>query len=172
MDGIRTDYLSSVFDPSKFRHTVKRALTLGKQAMEREQFDSLAFTGNSGAALSYILAAELGVSLICLRKKTDNSHFVLGGSLLEGNLKAKRYLFVDDFITSGDTFKRLVSHLKEKMPEAKCVGLLLYDSTFRASYMNLPAYTFSRYDHGENNKQGNFRDWMYERGGSPDYAKW
>jgi adenine/guanine phosphoribosyltransferase-like PRPP-binding protein len=173
MDGVRTDYLSSIFDPSKFGSTVKRALEVGRRALEVEQFDSIAFTGNSGAAISYILAAELRVALVCVRKKTDNSHFVQSGSLLEGYLKAKRYLFVDDFITSGNTYKHVVSFLQSKLPQAKCVGALLYDSTWRETYMDLPVYSFSRRDFGDNDKQGTFRDWMFDRQrGNSDYSKW
>lgn len=168
MDGVRTDYLSSIYNPTLFGHTSRKAMNLAKVALEKEKFDSIAFTGNSGAAIAYILAAELGVSLICLRKKTDNSHFVQCGGLVEGYLKAKRYLFVDDFITSGGTFRRLVSTLKAQIPEAQCVGLLLYDSSFRTDYLGIPAYTFSRCNFGDNEKQVTFRDW---KGGS-NYYLW
>lgn len=126
---IKTDYLNQVYNLSEFVQTVKKTVAKARELKQHYEFDSIAFTGTSGAAMSYILSAELGVHLICIRKETDNSHYVKGHGLLEGNLSSKRYLFVDDFISSGSTFKRVRDLLVTMMPKATCVGGLMYAAT-------------------------------------------
>lgn len=123
---IKTDYLNQVYNLSEFVHTVKQTIAKAREVMVHTPFDSIAFTGTSGAAMAYILSSELGVHLICIRKETDNSHYVRGHGLLEGNVSAKRYLFVDDFISSGSTFRTVREIIASKMPTAKCIGGLMY----------------------------------------------
>jgi adenine/guanine phosphoribosyltransferase-like PRPP-binding protein len=126
---IKTDYLNQVYNLSEFVHTVKKTVAKARQIMTMEEYDSIAFTGTSGAAMAYILSAELGVHLICIRKATDSSHYVRGHGQLEGNVSAKRYLFVDDFISSGTTFRTVREFIKNKMPKAECIGGLMYAAT-------------------------------------------
>ena len=169
-DKVRTDYLGSVFDPSRFGHTVKRALVLARKALEKEEFDSIAFTGNSGAALAYILASELGVALICIRKETDNSHYSQGGQRLEGYTAAKRYLFVDDFICSGRTYENVVEYLQTHLPDAKCVGALMYGRTGMSSKnRGLPLYSAPAEEDGS---QVSFKSYLYRRSTGSDDSEW
>lgn len=65
------------------------------------EFDTLVGHGLSGALIIPVLAAQLDVKYMIVRKPADGSH---EGSLAEGFLGA-RWLFVDDFIAEGTTFR-------------------------------------------------------------------
>lgn len=135
MNEVKSDYLHSVYNVSTFSVTVKKSIEVARQMMKEIPFDSIAFSGTSGAALAYILSAELHIPLMCIRKKLESSHFTDGRDpdaiLLEGYTQSKRYIFVDDFITSGATLKRVKAEIARsdaalrKTPSV-CIGALLY----------------------------------------------
>jgi adenine/guanine phosphoribosyltransferase-like PRPP-binding protein len=50
---------------------------------------------------------------------------------LEGDFSVKRYIIVDDFISSGNTMRAIHEDVKAAVPNAQCVGLLMYN---QASY--------------------------------------
>lgn len=126
---IKSDYLHRVYDVSEFAELAKKTVHAARRMMEKVPFDSIAFTGSSGAAMAYILSAELRIPLMCVRKESDNSHYTKSHGCFEGFLKAQRYAFVDDFISSGSTFRRVREVVESKMPNAICVGLIFYAAT-------------------------------------------
>jgi adenine/guanine phosphoribosyltransferase-like PRPP-binding protein len=123
---IQTSYLSRVYEVDTFTKVVNRAIKALKAYQKKHAFDAIAFTGTSGAALAYPLSYKLGIPLICIRKRPSDSHSYM---TLEGCVSAKRYVIVDDLIQSGATMRRIQKHVKLKMPDAKLVGILLYDPT-------------------------------------------
>lgn len=142
--NIHTSYLGRVYNVSEFAKIVEHAIMLAKQAMRETRYDTIAFTGTSGAAVSYILSNELAVPLLCVRKPNDGSHFQNGANgRLEGNIAASRYLIVDDFICGGNTIRDIQEEIKNHIPKAECVGFLLYDfhRSTRTEYKGLPVYT-------------------------------
>lgn len=127
---VKTDYLEDVFNISNFAKMVDKLILSAKQMRREVGFDTIAFQGTSGAAAAYILAKELYVPLICIRKENDKSHYTRDNGLFEGSLEAKRYIIVDDFICSGATVRRIENIIHEKLKgEAKCVGYLMYSSS-------------------------------------------
>lgn len=130
--GIQTSYLRSVYEDGLFKRTVDKAIEEAKVLFDKHQFDTIAFSGMSGAAMAYVLAYQMNLQLICVRKGTDGSHFHRAwpfnqnGHVCEGNLDTKRYLIVDDFITSGNTLSYIVGSLLKEAPGAKCVAILMY----------------------------------------------
>lgn len=91
--------------------------------------DTLVGTGLSGALVVPWLARSVGKSWLLVRKEGDYSH---SAHQVEGSI-GKRWLFVDDFIDSGETFGRCIDaiagecsrrHHGERMPEL--VGAFLY----------------------------------------------
>lgn len=125
--GVLTDYLNEVFDVDQFVKTVDNTVRTLINLRRGTPFDAIAFTGNSGAAMAYPLSYHLQIPLICIRKTTDNSHYVQGGNgELEGYISAEKYLIVDDFTSSGTTLKRILKTMGRDMPRAKCVGIALY----------------------------------------------
>ena len=140
--NVQTDYLSEVFEVTRFKHNIGLTIRMAKKIMLDLPFDSIAFTGTSGAALAFILSAEMGIPLLCVRKQSENSHYVRTTGLLEGNVNTRKYLFVDDFTSSGATFDRVRKYLEEKLPKAQCVAALMY-ATSRSAYEldGIPFYT-------------------------------
>ena len=121
-----TDYLSEVFNPRKLKATiawcVRAILLLQRRGVK---FDTLAFTGTSGAAVGFAVAAILGIPLTFVRKPTSGVSAAHFDGELEGRLDTKTFIFIDDFVSSGATFKRV----QKKMGRSKCVGVVLYAGT-------------------------------------------
>lgn len=126
---IRSVYLKSVYEIDKFQKTVQKTINIAEELQKKYHFDTIAFCGMSGAAMSFLLSHWLNIPLICVRKSTDGSHFHNAshkGLVCEGNLDAKRYLIVDDFIATGDTVNRIINSIRKEAPDAECVSMLMY----------------------------------------------
>lgn len=87
-----------------------------------KEYDSLAFTGLSGAVLAPAIALAVGKQLIAVRKPDDtNNH---AGQRVEGNVDTKAYIIIDDLQASGTTARRVKAGIKKWAPKAKCLGVL------------------------------------------------
>lgn len=73
-------------------------------------FDTIVGTGFSGGLVIPALALELGVKFVLVRKESDDSHH--GPGRLVGDL-GERWIFVDDFTSSGATRRRVVEKVGE-----------------------------------------------------------
>ncbi len=76
-------------------------------------FDSIACTGISGITVAAPVALRLHKNLIVVRKPGDKAHSC---SFVEG--KGKRYVFLDDFINTGKTVRRV----GQKLADEKTLG--------------------------------------------------
>ena len=124
---IKSPYLESVYNPSLFDETVRSSLKAVKLMKQELKFDTLAFTGSSGAALGYILGFTLGIPIVCIRKSREGCHFGdYSSGYIEGHTGSKSYIIVDDFIASGKTVNNIASEMKKQCPKAQCVGIYLY----------------------------------------------
>src|SRR5512135_3153136 len=125
---ISTSYLSTIFYPDTFPNTIRKTLEEAGRIHKQRKFDTIAFCGMSGAAMSFILAHEMRLPMLCVRKKGESSHYVNGyeDRMLEGNLSTERYLLVDDFISSGKTVNYILDSIKKDIPNAQCVAMLMY----------------------------------------------
>ena len=135
---VNTLYLEEVFEPGKYKKTVKRVTALARKirAIPGRDFDSIAFSGISGASIGFPVAAALGVPVIYIRKECDSSHF--GKGCIEGVLNSKKYLIIDDFIASGKTVAYIAAVIGKNIdlyPNVylnlypQCVGVLQYNSS-------------------------------------------
>lgn len=93
-------YLSAALHPDVRMFKLRQAARILRR--RRHLFDGLVCTGLSGVLMAPTLAERLGLPLAVLRKTTKGCH----GYPLEGVL-AKRLCFVDDFVETGHTFKRV-----------------------------------------------------------------
>ena len=120
---ITSDYLYAAILISK-SSTVKH---IGKMVklLNKYDYDALAFRGMSGALLAPILALKCKKTLMMVRKpkSTDTHHSMY---LVEGDRLCKRYIIIDDFISSGRTMKEIIYNVHAFAPEAICVGAMLY----------------------------------------------
>ena len=137
---IRTDYLQEVYHVKRFQKMIATAVTDLQKIDKKTPFTAIAFTGHSGAALAYPISYILGKPLICVRKKTDCSHY---DDSVEGASTAKSYLIVDDCICSGETIDHIVKAISAGR-RVKPVGIYLYDDSDkggdRASHKGIPIH--------------------------------
>jgi len=101
---VQSTYLHSVYDPEKFQRTVNTLVELMRPHVE--DFDAIAFRGSSGAALAYPLGFLLKKPLIHIRKELGHA-----GIRVEGLFGARRIAVIDDFVSSGETIRIIVSEL-------------------------------------------------------------
>lgn len=90
----------------------------------RDNFDAFVGTGISGAAVVPLLAYEFGKEFAIVRKDRDGSHSP--HDIESGFIGDVRWLFVDDFIQSGETARRVCKAMYDKFPYSTCVGGWLY----------------------------------------------
>jgi len=89
------------------------------------QFDTMVGRGLSGSLVVPILARAMNKYFAIVRKPEENSH---SGRKLEGKL-GKRWIFIDDLICLGDTFKNSAKIINETKEHMVCVGIYLYGSS-------------------------------------------
>lgn len=127
-DVIFSRYLDKIFEKKALQETVKQAIKYLQQINEKYPFDFIAFTGNSGAGLSFILNYLTKYPIVLVRKSSDKTH----GYEIEGtNIKCngKKYLIVDDLIDSGNTVKFITSKLLDRC-NSKCSAVYLYNDCY------------------------------------------
>lgn len=135
VDNRGYSYLPGAFDSTKmlvdnFRKAV--------HANGRVRFDTLIGTGLSGALVVPILARALRKHYMIIRKPGDDSH---AGGQHEGIL-GERFIFVDDFISTGTTMRRVLRQVQEMLiddcEESQFVGVYEYEPREGAQRWTLP----------------------------------
>lgn len=87
------------------------------------EFDTIVFSGMSGAIFAPLLADRLGKEIALVRKESDSNHSCMS---VEGYADIRKYVFVDDLICSGDTFRRCQEKIQKFAPSAICVASYQY----------------------------------------------
>ena len=118
-------WFDNVMDLDKRKQTIAKALKTLRAFRKRVNFDAIAFRGMSGAILAPILADRLNVKLLVVRKEEEKTH---SDFYVEGSDTPEKYVIVDDFVSSGDTIRITVRDIADNFPQAKFVGLYLYQS--------------------------------------------
>jgi len=99
----------------------------GKRVLANVEFDTLVGTGFSGGIVIPSLALALGKSFVLIRKETDDSHH--GRGRLLGQIGA-RWVFVDDFVSSGRTRFRVINKINDELKHydatSEYVGQYMY----------------------------------------------
>jgi adenine/guanine phosphoribosyltransferase-like PRPP-binding protein len=96
-------------------------VSLAIEALKNRRFDSLAFRGLSGAVIAPPVALALHKNLIMVRKPEEPTH---SDFPVEGNRSSKKYIIIDDFVSSGKTATSIIQAVTEFAPQAKCLGVL------------------------------------------------
>ncbi len=114
---LRTFYMDdAVFDLNKVIETAKERLAY-------VDFDTLVGTGFSGSIVIPALALAMGKKFVLIRKDTDDSHH--GRGRLVGEL-GNKWVFVDDFVSSGKTRWRVINKIDEVDNDTEYVGQYMY----------------------------------------------
>jgi len=98
-------------------------------------FDTLVGTGFSGSIVIPALALAMGKNFVLIRKETDDSHH--GKGRLVGKL-GERWIFVDDFVSSGRTRKRVIQKVQEAKDSIR--PWESHDSVMVGQYMYVQRY--------------------------------
>jgi orotate phosphoribosyltransferase len=102
-------------------------LDVAQYKLENVDFDTLVGTGFSGGIVIPALALAMGKKFVLIRKEMDDSHH--GKGRLVGQLGAK-WIFVDDFISSGVTRKRVIDKVaaaaEGRLTTTTMVGMYMY----------------------------------------------
>ena len=77
------------------------------------EFDFIVVTGVSGTIVGAPVAIALGVPLVVIRKVNDNSHDKQ--DVVNYGQAVGRYLFLDDFISTGQTLNRVHDRLARRL---------------------------------------------------------
>lgn len=130
----RYDSYLPLHGPRHLKRTIKSLCRLIQQ--KKIQFDAIAFRGYSGSLLAVPVALQMDKHLVIVRKPREMSH----GDPVEGKVH-RRYIIVDDHISSGNTVKSIVRTIdKWSKRYSKCVGIVLarqYSSICTADW-NIP----------------------------------
>jgi orotate phosphoribosyltransferase-like protein len=117
---IHASWLEHSIQQEKLRVILPRA----RRILRKYQFDSIAFRGVSGALTAPILAYMLRKNLLAVRKEPNEDGWSHSTGMVEGDANARRYIIVDDFVSSGKTIRKIFERLREFAPSARCLGIL------------------------------------------------
>jgi orotate phosphoribosyltransferase len=116
-------YMDDVFQPD-----MTDFINTAEQELRSVRYDTLVGTGLSASLVIPLLARSLGKEWLIIRKDNDGSHdFRRAAGTLD-----QRWVFVDDFISTGETFHR-VNRMVETIAnssghQTELVGAYLYHS--------------------------------------------
>jgi adenine/guanine phosphoribosyltransferase-like PRPP-binding protein len=91
-----------------------------------DRFDSIAVQGLSGVTVGLLASRQIGKPLVIVRKPNEGSHS--SQPLVNGEHLGERVLFLDDFISMGETRDRVKKAVERA--GAKLVGTLEYCHIF------------------------------------------
>jgi adenine/guanine phosphoribosyltransferase-like PRPP-binding protein len=116
---IASEYFNKFLNPKTLKEFVKQSALV----LKRYDFQGIAFRGVSGALSGPPLAFKMNKTVIVVRKpkheETNHSSMPV-----EGDRAVKRYVIVDDFISSGATVREIVQRISEFAPDARCIGVI------------------------------------------------
>lgn len=122
-----TTFSTAYMDSAVFG--LANVIETAKERLADVDFDTLVGTGFSGGLVIPSLALAMGKKFVLIRKESDDSHH--GGGRLLGQL-GQKWIFVDDFVSSGYTRNRVVSKINEALSiqggSSEFVGQYMYES--------------------------------------------
>jgi adenine/guanine phosphoribosyltransferase-like PRPP-binding protein len=122
----KTGYLDQAF--TNVDEVIRNAKINLRRA--KVDYDTLVGTGFSGGLIVPMLARELDKNFVLIRKPRDNSHH--SGQMV--GLLGERWIFVDDFVSSGRTRNRVQRIIKkqaaDKFHETTYVGSYCYGASW------------------------------------------
>lgn len=104
-------YTHNIWEPERLAQVVARtAAALDAAKAEGAPFTALAFTGTSGSAVAFPLAAMHGWPIVHIGKRVDESHAC---TKYRGAVEFSHYAIVDDFTDTGATIGRIMSEIQD-----------------------------------------------------------
>lgn len=113
------------FVPAERKTMLTEACAKLRPLREAGMFDTLVGTGASGVVVAAILADRLDCDVVHIRKEGEGS--AVGGRIVAHDRYAARWVFIDDLVSSGRTFRWVKQAINEYRSSWKLVGHYLYD---------------------------------------------
>lgn len=107
---MHTVYLSEALGINERKETVRKLCKCIKES--DLEFDSIAFTGMSGALIAPLVCEKLGKNLIMVRKESDKNH---SDMLIEAEKVGEKYIIIDDLVFSGETLCHIINVMKNSV---------------------------------------------------------
>lgn len=104
--------------------------------MEGIKFEGFVGTGLSGTMVAPVLAYAMKKRFAIVRKQDDRSHHS-SGEVESGLQDGDRWVFIDDFTSSGSTRSRAVHAMNRHNPKAHLVGQYLYSHVARFEQLHI-----------------------------------
>jgi hypothetical protein len=126
----QSPYLESILEPDRLKIVIDSLVKVIRNKIGLGGFDAIAYRGMSGAGVATTLGYILNKPLIMVRKSTTNCH---SRHTVEGLIKSKRIIVVDDCIFSGETVATTVKNILEErqkvnyLDEFEVVSVVLYN---------------------------------------------
>jgi orotate phosphoribosyltransferase len=122
-------YCSSAQNPAAHIRALRRLNSILPGLLDSYKADGIAVRGHSGVSMAYGLRAlALHHGLVPLPfflvRKESQHHGAELESLSFGMLEVKRYLILDDFISSGKTVETII----DRLDLAECAGIVCYEN--------------------------------------------
>ena len=132
---IQAKFQTDYFDEAIFN--LAEVIDQCRQGLRGVNFDTIVGTGFSGSVVIPTLALLMGKQFVLIRKEGDDSHHKKGR--LVGAL-GERWIFVDDFIATGRTRKRVIGKIADAALDREIV------TTMVGQYMYQKTVGFQRFD--------------------------
>lgn len=123
-----------------------------REILEGVEFDTLVATGLSGTCVAPMLARELEVNFLIVRKPDDLSTH--SSSRGVGHI-GRRWVFLDDFISSGATRARVLDQVKQLLVEnrgwewSEALGKHVEQPVWETTYVGTYEYARYRFNYAE-----------------------
>lgn len=105
------------------KHTNGELIETMRNRMSGVKYDTIVGTGLSGTIFTARVAPGLKKDFAIIRKDNDGSH---SGNRVEG-VVGERWVFADDFVSTGATLRRVLKRMKEDYPDSEFVGVYQYE---------------------------------------------
>ena len=115
-------YMKHLFSSPEF--VLERAA--GVLRNQLQHIDTFVGIGNSGVAPLMLFAYKFRKTFAIVRKEGVSSH---SRHIVEGRV-GDTWLFVDDLIASGNTWRRISEAMSKEYPRSICYGAYLYDGQY------------------------------------------
>lgn len=127
MSNVKSHYLGEILTLDGRKEVLDNL----KKRLKKLDFDTIVFSGMSGALIAPSLADALKKKLVMVRKDSDITHSCYR---LEGDLGGCRYIIIDDQISSGETIKRIIRKMKEEDSQKELVGVHFWKEEYHCEY--------------------------------------
>jgi adenine/guanine phosphoribosyltransferase-like PRPP-binding protein len=119
--NIRSSYLYRALEAKCRREVVEDTCAV----LRKHTFDAIAVSGFSGTTVGSAVAHCLDKALIIVRKGRDYEQSHASDYPVEG-MRGGRYVVVDDFISGGETMRRILREITKFSPTSELVGAYLW----------------------------------------------